>query len=111
MKGLGSRHRETRRWVAGAAQMWRSDLPERIGSYDRRISSYGGEDMDWCMRVWRAGLRIHYVPQAEIVHVWQKVTNRKPFGRRSRRALVDFYYVQAKHARLRRDPSLREANV
>ena len=98
-------------WVAGAAQMYRADLPGLIGQYDRRISSYGGEDMDWCMRVWRAGLRVMYVPGAEIVHVWQKMTNRSPFGKKSLRALADFYYVQAKHASVRRDPRLREANA
>ena len=96
-------------WVAGAAQMYRADLPARIGTYDRRVSSYGGEDMDWCMRVWRAELRVLYVPDAEIVHVWQKMTNRSPFGRKSLRALRDYYYLQAKHATLRRDARLREA--
>jgi GT2 family glycosyltransferase len=96
-------------WVAGAAQMWRSDLPSLIGEYDRHVSSYGGEDFDWCARVWRAGLEVHYVPDAEIVHVWQKMTNRKPYGRQSMRALRDYYYLQWKHRGLRRDPRLREA--
>jgi GT2 family glycosyltransferase len=96
-------------WVAGAAQVWRADLPKRIGAYDRRVSSYGGEDMDWCMRVWRAGLEVHYVPDAEIVHVWQKMTNRNPFGRQSWRALRDYYYLQVKHRSLRTDPRLRRA--
>jgi GT2 family glycosyltransferase len=98
-------------WVAGAAQMYRADLPARIGAYDRRISSYGGEDLDWCLRVWRARLQVRYVPEAEIVHVWQKITNRSPFGRRSMRALRDHLFLQAKHARLRRDPLLAEANA
>ncbi|MDQ3569401.1 MAG: glycosyltransferase family 2 protein [Actinomycetota bacterium] len=110
MKDFGHDHQRPVVWVAGAAQMWREDLPRRIGRYDSRLSSYGGEDMDWCMRVWRAGLEVQYVPEAEIVHVWQKMTNRRPFGRSSWRALRDFYYLQLKHARLRRDPVLREAN-
>lgn len=96
-------------WVAGAAQMWRADLPERIGRYDHRVSSYGGEDLDWCLRVWRAGLEVRYVPEAEIVHVWQQVTHRSPFGRRSLRQMRDHFYLQAKHRGLRRDPRLREA--
>ena len=49
-------------WVVGAAQMWRADLPRRIGGYDPRISSYGGEDLDWCLRVWAAGLAVRYCP-------------------------------------------------
>jgi GT2 family glycosyltransferase len=97
-------------WVIGAAQMWRADLPERIGRYDDRISSYGGEDLDWCLRVWAAGLEVWYVPSAEIVHVYQKVTRRKLYDNRSRRTLRDWYYVQWKHRRLRADPRLAEAN-
>lgn len=96
-------------WVQGAAQMWRAELPARIGCYDARVSSYGGEDMDWCLRVWRAGLEVRYVPEAEIMHVWQQMTRRKLFDRKSFRYLRDFYYLQWKHRRLRRDPRLAEA--
>jgi GT2 family glycosyltransferase len=97
-------------WVAGAAQMWPRRLIELLGPYDRHVSSYGGEDLDWCLRVWRAGLEVHYVPDAEIVHVEQNVTRRRQFGAKAFRALRDWYYLQAKHRRLRRDPRLAEAN-
>ena len=97
-------------WVAGAAQMWRADLPLRIGLYDRHVSSYGGEDLDWCLRVWAAGLEVRYSPQAVITHRWQQVTRQKQFSRKSLRALRDWYYLQWKHRRLRRSPRLREAN-
>lgn len=96
-------------WVAGAAQMWRTDLPGRIGDYDSRISSYGGEDIDWCLRAWRTGLEVHYVPHAEVVHVSQQFTRRHPLRRESFLALRDYYYLQWKHRGLRRDPRLSEA--
>ena len=96
-------------WVMGAAQMWRRDLPRQIGLYDHRVSSYGGEDQDWCMRVWASGQEVRYVPQAEIMHVFQKVTRRSLYGRKSFRTLRDFYYLQWKHRRLRRDPRLADA--
>jgi GT2 family glycosyltransferase len=97
-------------WVSGAAQMWRSDLLQRLERYDPHVSSYGGEDLDWCLQVWNAGLEVHYVPKAEIVHVWQQVTRRKLYGKKSFRALRDWYYLQWKHRSLRRDPRLAEAN-
>lgn len=96
-------------WVLGAAQMWRAELPHRIGTYDERLSSYGGEDLDWCLRVWGAGLEVRYAPQAVIVHRWQQLTKRSPFSRKSFRALRDWYYLQWKHRRLRREPRLRQA--
>jgi GT2 family glycosyltransferase len=97
-------------WVVGAAQMWRADLPEKIGPYDAGLSSYGGEDLDWCLRVWEAGLEVRYVPAAVIVHAFQQVTRRNLYGRKSFRALRDWYYLQWKHRALRHDPRLRMAN-
>lgn len=98
-------------WVAGAAQVYRAELPSQIGHYDPRISSYGGEDLDWCLRVWRAGLEVRYIPQARIVHVWQQVTRHKPYGRRSLRQLRDWFYIQWKHRTLRGDTRLEAANA
>jgi N-acetylglucosaminyl-diphospho-decaprenol L-rhamnosyltransferase len=98
-------------WVSGAAQMWRRSLIDRIGQYDRRVSSYGGEDLDWCLRVWEAGLEVHYAPQAEIVHHWQQVTRQNLYSRKSFRALRDWYYLQWKHRRLRRDSRMNRANA
>jgi len=97
-------------WVSGAAQMWRTELWRLMGPFDRRVSSYGGEDLDWCLRVWAAGLQVRYVPEAEIVHAWQRVTRRVLYGRRSFRALRDWYYLQWKHRALRHDPRLDDAN-
>jgi GT2 family glycosyltransferase len=96
-------------WVAGAAQMWRADLPARIGGFDSHVSSYGGEDLDWCLRVWEAGLEVRYVPEAEIVHNWRKLTRRHRFGAASWRAFADWYYLQWKHRKLRNDGRLEQA--
>jgi N-acetylglucosaminyl-diphospho-decaprenol L-rhamnosyltransferase len=96
--------------VNGATQMWRADLVRLIGRFDRRISSYGGEDTDWCMRVWEAGLEVHYVPAAEVIHHEQRVTRKRLYGRRAFRTLRDWYYVQWKHRSLRGDPRLARAN-
>ena len=97
-------------WVAGAAQMWRATLPELIGRFDTRLSSYGGEDKDWCLRVWEAGLQVVYAPQAVIEHEWQHVIRKQArWSGKSFRALRDWYYLQWKHRRLRNDPRLREA--
>lgn len=98
-------------WISGAAQMWRAELRDSLGAYDRRVSSYGGEDLDWCLRVWAAGYEVRYVPQAEVVHAWQAVTRQNLYGRKSFRALGDWYYLQWKHRRLRSDPRLDAARA
>lgn len=97
-------------WVSGAAQMWRADLPSLIGGYDRRVSSYGGEDKDWCLRVWKADLKVVYAPQAEIDHIWQHVIRKQArWSGKAFRALRDWYYLQWKHRKLRKDPRLAQA--
>jgi GT2 family glycosyltransferase len=88
-------------WTMGAAQMYRADLPARIGRYDERVSSYGGEDTDWCLRTLASGLQVWYVPDAEVIHVFQQVTHQRRFGPKARRQLRDFYYLQWKHRHLR----------
>lgn len=98
-------------WVSGAAQMWRAELAGRLGPYDPRVSSYGGEDLDWCLRIWAAGLQVHYVPDAEVMHRWQQVTRQHLYGRNSFRSLQDWYYLQWKHRRLRRDRRMAAANA
>ena len=98
-------------WLMGAAQMWRAELVQRIGDYDPRVSSYGGEDLDWCLRTWASGQEVWYVASARVVHTFQKVTRRSFYGSKSRRALRDFYYLQWKHRSLRRDPRLAEAKL
>ncbi len=89
-------------WVLGACQCYRADLLPRIGSYDTRIFSHGGEDTDWCLRVWRAGYEVHYVPEAEVVHAYGHFTRKNPWTKQSLRALTDFFYVLWKHREVRR---------
>lgn len=111
MKDFDHAHERAVAWVVGAAQMWRADLPSLIGHYDTRVSSYGGEDKDWCLRVWDAGLRVHYVPDAEILHHEQRYTKRNAYSRKDWRTLRDWYYLQWKHRKLRNDPRMSDANA
>lgn len=89
-------------WVLGACQCYRAELIPALGSYDTRIFSHGGEDTDWCLRVWRAGYEVHYVPEAEVVHAYGHFTRKNPWTKQSLRAFTDFYYVLWKHRSVRR---------
>ena len=89
-------------WVLGACQVYRADLLPLLGPYDERIFSHGGEDRDWCLRVWKAGYEVHYVPAAEVVHAYGHFTRKNPLSKQARRALTDFYYGMWKHRDMRR---------
>jgi len=51
----------------GACMMVRRQVVERIGGMDEQFFMYC-EEVDWAMRVWRAGWSIYCVPTAEVVH-------------------------------------------
>ncbi len=105
MRGLDHEQPRPVDWVLGACQGYRSQLLGLLGPYDERIFSHGGEDTDWCLRVWKAGYEVHYVPGAQVVHTYGHFTRRKPFSKQAFRGLADFYYMLWKHRDMRRGPS------
>jgi len=53
--------------VTGAAMLIPRRTIEKIGLLDERYFMYF-EDLDYCQRVKRAGLKVYYLPEAEILH-------------------------------------------
>jgi GT2 family glycosyltransferase len=53
---------------------------DAVGLLDEEIF-YSPEDVEFCARVWRNGLRVWYYPKARIIHNCQRLTNKKPFSR------------------------------
>jgi N-acetylglucosaminyl-diphospho-decaprenol L-rhamnosyltransferase len=53
--------------VSGACMMLRREDFERVGRFNPGYFMYG-EDMDLCLKIHRAGLKIVYVPEAEVRH-------------------------------------------
>lgn len=84
-------------WVMGACQCYRASLLPVLGAYDERIFSHGGEDTDWCLRVWKAGHEVHYVPEAVVEHEYGHFTRKNPFTKQAFRALTDYYHMVWKH--------------
>jgi GT2 family glycosyltransferase len=53
--------------LCGAAMMVRREVIEKVGLMDESYYMYG-DDIDWCYRIKRAGWKVYYLPEAEIVH-------------------------------------------
>jgi len=51
----------------GACMLTRAEVIQRVGGFDEGFFMYC-EEVDWCLRVKRAGWDVHYTPDAEIVH-------------------------------------------
>jgi N-acetylglucosaminyl-diphospho-decaprenol L-rhamnosyltransferase len=69
-------------WMLGAFLMLRREMLDDLGGFDERFRLYG-EDIDLCYRAAKAGWERWYVPQAEVVHAHQAVTDRLFFTRRT----------------------------
>ena len=64
-------------YVIGACQIIRRSAMEDVGLLDERIF-YGPEDVDYCLRMWQAGWRVLYEPEAVITHIQRRITQRSP---------------------------------
>ena len=53
--------------VTGACMYVRREAIDRIGLLDERYPM-AYEDVDWCLRAWRAGMRVEYFPAASLYH-------------------------------------------
>jgi len=62
-------HNEIREvdWILGACQMVKKSAIEKVGYLDEYLFLYFG-DVAWCKSFWRAGYKVFYFPQAEIIH-------------------------------------------
>lgn len=71
-------HKTKRRvgYVIGACQLLRRSALDKVGIYDDRIF-YGPEDVDLCLRMWDAGWKVLYIPEAAITHVERRITRKK----------------------------------
>lgn len=54
--------------VTGACQLMRRALFERLGGLDERNLAVAYNDIDFCLRVREAGLRVIYTPHARLLH-------------------------------------------
>jgi GT2 family glycosyltransferase len=77
--------------ISGAFFLVRRTIVDSVGRLDEDYFFYG-EDMDWCMRIKRAGWRIVFNPTVTILH------KKKQSGRantdRARKIRTDIYFYQ-----------------
>jgi N-acetylglucosaminyl-diphospho-decaprenol L-rhamnosyltransferase len=62
-------------YVIGACQIVRREAFEKVGPLDERIF-YGPEDIDYCTRIWSAGWKVMYFPQAVVKHLERRITKK-----------------------------------
>ncbi len=83
--------------------MPRSSL-ERVGLLDERIF-YAPEDVDWCLRCHKAGLRVTLCHRACISHEYQRLSHKKMLSRINFEHVKGLIYYFIKHRYLFHSPS------
>lgn len=64
-------------WVSGAAMVVSEEFLNRVGLLDPEYFMFC-EDVDWCFRAWKSGLKVVYYPEALITHAVGKSTDKAP---------------------------------
>lgn len=83
-------------WVTGAFFLAKREVFEKLGGFDERYFLYV-EDVDFCYRVKKAGYKIYYNPNAEIIHYDQgKSPQRKNFKAKQMRKGFTIYFEKYK---------------
>lgn len=102
-------HASVRRvdYVIGACQVIRASALQQVGLLDERIF-YGPEDVDLCLRMYRGGWGVEYVPQATVAHLERRVT-RRLLSVLTARHVHGLGYFFWKHRYLVRRPCVRVA--
>lgn len=97
-EGMAPRDEEARDVECAVSAFWmlqRTTLP-RVGLLDERIF-YAPEDVDYCLRVALAGLRVVYLPYVVATHHAQEISRRKLLSRSFREHLKGLAYFWRKH--------------
>jgi N-acetylglucosaminyl-diphospho-decaprenol L-rhamnosyltransferase len=89
------RHDRTREveYVLGACQLFTAEAQAAAGEIDPRIF-FGPDDVDWCLRIRRAGLQVGYHPAATVVHGYRRSSAARPASRLALRQLTAFARFQ-----------------
>lgn len=86
-------------YVIGACQIMRREVIDRVGMLDERIF-FGPEDADFCIRVRKAGYKVVYLADINIIHYWQRATRKKLFTKFAWRHFCGLLYFYWKHKRI-----------
>ena len=83
-------------YLMSACWMMRSDLFAQVGLLDEKIF-YAPEDVEFCIRVWKAGMRVQYCYDADILHHWQRLSRKKLFSKHNFEHMKGLAYLFWKH--------------
>lgn len=79
-----------------ACWLMRMEVVRKLGGLDEKIF-YSPEDLEYCVRLRKAGLSLVYWPELNVIHHTQQITHRRPLSRISISHFMGLLYFYGKH--------------
>ena len=83
-------------YLISACWMIRRDLMKKLGPLDENIF-YSPEDVEYCVRAWKMGMRVIYCPNANIIHATQRISKKKLISKHNWEHLKGLLYFFRKY--------------
>jgi len=90
-------------YAISAFWLMKRELLKLVGYLDERIF-YAPEDVDYCLRVWKAGYSIYYVTDATVIHDAQEISRGIKINRATLNHMRGLSYYFRKHKYLFKRP-------
>lgn len=83
-------------YAISAFWLFKREILHKVGLLDEKIF-YSPEDVDYCLRIWQAGLKILYVPAVSVIHHTQEISRGFKFNRAKISHVQGLFYLFVKH--------------
>ena len=83
-------------YAISAMWVFRRELLDKIGFLDEKIF-YAPEDVDYCLRIWKAGYKILYDPSISCIHHCQEISRGFKFNQATISHIKGLLYYFKKH--------------
>ncbi len=83
-------------YLMSACWVVRRTVIDEIGPLDEKIF-YAPEDLEYCIRCWKAGYKVAYCYDADILHHWQRLSRKKLISRHNYEHIKGLIHVFLKY--------------
>jgi GT2 family glycosyltransferase len=80
-------------WLNAHFLMVRAQMIEQVGGLDERFYTFQCE-ADWCLRIRRAGWKVAYVPDFEVVHIAGRTSDVRSYWTLIRHHINRYYFIR-----------------